>query len=285
VEHGILYEIVNKINNKKYIGVTYAKTINIRWSGHKTCMKSKNNSRPLYISMRKYGIDNFEMNVLMKDVPENYLNILEQFWIKELDLTNRNKGYNLAIGGHVNKGFKMSEDVKVKMSLAHKGEKAYWYGKHHSEESKNKIREQRYGKAFNKGYRHTEEAKQKMSKTKKGVTTATEHTRAIMSEQRKGVNNPSAQAVYMIDKINNEIVSKFFTMKDAVCWLNENGYCEIKIIRSMIGSIVRVCKEKTKTAYGFKWKYANEGQTTIPNGSTVEDELPLEALDTLCVNL
>lgn len=29
----------------------------------------------------------------------------------------------------------------------------------------------------------------------------------------------------------------------------------MKIMRSMVGSIVRVCKGKTKTAYGFKWRY------------------------------
>lgn len=285
MKNGILYEIVNKVNNKKYIGVTYGKTINKRWNGHKTCMRSKNDLRPLYNAMRKYGLDNFEINVLMEDVPENYLNLLEQLWIKELNLTNRNKGYNLAIGGYINRGFKMSEDSKLKMSLSHKGEKAYWYGKHHSVETRNKIREQRYGKAFNKGYRHTEEVKQKMSESKKGISSATEHTRKLMSDQRKGENNPSAQSVCMIDKFTDKIVCTFSTMKEAIYWLNKNGYCELKVIRSMIGSIVRVCKDKTKTAYGFRWKYANEGQTTIPNGSTMEDELPLEVQDTLCVNL
>lgn len=53
------------------------------------------------------------------------------------------------------KGKKHTELAKLKMSIAKKGQQS-WLGKHHTEETKNKIR------AKNKNYRHTKEQYEKM---------------------------------------------------------------------------------------------------------------------------
>lgn len=255
MKKGILYEINNKINGKKYIGVTYS-SISRRWSGHKSKAK-QGDKRPLYTSIRKYGIENFEVKVLMEDVPENYLNILEMFWIKELDLQNREKGYNLANGGNVNKGFKIPKEVIEKRRVMFTGEGNPFYGKKHTDEVKRRIGKLTSSRpSFNKNKKLSDETKEKISRSKKGVITYTDKTKQIWSEQRSGSNNPSARAVYMIDKNSDEIIARFETIKDAVEWIVNNTAFEMKIQRSMIGSIVRVCKNKTKTAYGYKWKYA-----------------------------
>lgn len=251
---GILYEIRNKLNDKKYIGVTYRK-LSERWNDHKSRMKN-GDKRPLYNSMRKYGIENFEIKPLMEDVPSNYLEILEKLWIQELDLQNRSKGYNLADGGKVNKGYKIPKEVVEKRSKLITGKGNPFYGKHHSEETKMKISKAKKGlPSPNKGKKLSEETKNKISQSKKGINTATEQTKKIWHEQRKGENNSSAKAVFMIDKNTDEVLRTFKTMKEAVEWIVDNTDFEMKVMRSMVGSIVRVCKNKTKTAYGFKWKY------------------------------
>ena len=54
-----IYKITNKINDKIYVGKTLD-TIENRWREHKNdYQKRRNEKRPLYSAMRKYGIDNF----------------------------------------------------------------------------------------------------------------------------------------------------------------------------------------------------------------------------------
>lgn len=43
------------------------------------------------------------------------------------------------------------------------------------------------------------------------------------------------------------------------------------------GAISHCLNGRTKQAFGFVWKKQSESQTTIPTGSTREDELPVEA--------
>lgn len=92
---GSIYMIVNKINNKKYIGLT-SKSIQRRWNEHLR-EASKNTHRYLYHAINKYGSENFEIIELEKNVPEEELNDREQFYINKY-MTYEN-GYNLTLGG------------------------------------------------------------------------------------------------------------------------------------------------------------------------------------------
>lgn len=92
---GIIYVITNKINNKKYIGQTI-NTLNVRWSLHKYDA-NRGVERPLYRAIRKYGIENFTIEVI-ESIPRNKLNEKEKYWIKKLNTLTPN-GYNLSPGG------------------------------------------------------------------------------------------------------------------------------------------------------------------------------------------
>ena len=71
---GSLYKITNKVNNKMYIGITFQNPPIKRWNGHKS--KARNGGRlPLYESIRKYGEDNFEFEVIYTDIEEEQLYI------------------------------------------------------------------------------------------------------------------------------------------------------------------------------------------------------------------
>ena len=89
----IIYKHTNKINGKVYIGQT-KQAINQRWrngDGYK-------NNIYFYHSIKKYGWDNFEHEILEKDIDSvKKANEREIYWISKYD--SYKNGYNLTSGG------------------------------------------------------------------------------------------------------------------------------------------------------------------------------------------
>lgn len=91
-----IYQITNKINNKIYVGKTL-KTVEERWKEHcQDFNKPKNEKRPLYDAMQKYGIANFFIEPL-EEVTVFDINEKEQYWIELLG--SFKYGYNATKGG------------------------------------------------------------------------------------------------------------------------------------------------------------------------------------------
>ena len=56
-----IYKIINDVNDKIYIGKTEC-SIEKRFKEHcKDAFKERNEKRPLYAAMKKYGIDHFHI--------------------------------------------------------------------------------------------------------------------------------------------------------------------------------------------------------------------------------
>lgn len=89
-----IYKIVNKINNKVYIG--QSENCYGRWLQHKTASHTR--SSPLYNDMREYGIENFYFKIIDR-IPAYLLNQKEQEYIKKYNSLYPN-GYNLDKGGN-----------------------------------------------------------------------------------------------------------------------------------------------------------------------------------------
>lgn len=162
-----IYCINNIENNKKYIG--QSKNINDRWRRHVGELNNGNHYNDyLQKSWNKHGEDKFEFHVL-EYCDETELDVREVYYIELYNTTNRDLGYNLKSGGQ-NGGSvyseetrkKMSESVKqsyddyliekrrqdalnqwndIKIKEKHTGINNGMYGKHHSEETRNKLRE------------------------------------------------------------------------------------------------------------------------------------------------
>ena len=160
---GTIYQVKNKVNNKSYVG----QSINngkARFVAHRIKAR-KGIIHPLYSSMRKYGLDNFEFvvieNVIANSKEEliNKLNSREIFWIRKLNTLFKNKlGYNLREGGEGGGG----------------GVKAWNKGKPWNEETLIKIREAKRKQDLvcppHTGCLHNDEQKKKISmQTKKGM--------------------------------------------------------------------------------------------------------------------
>ena len=93
---GYIYKISNDINDKVYIGKTLA-SISDRWKEHLSDMdKRKNEKRPLYSAMRKYGTSHFYIEEI-EQCSNDIINERECYWINFYD--SYKNGYNATKGG------------------------------------------------------------------------------------------------------------------------------------------------------------------------------------------
>lgn len=176
-----VYIIRNTQNNKVYIGQTW-KCISNRLREH---IRHRNDKRrrctKLANAMNKYGINNFNIELLTIIHTQTISDYWENYFIEKYDSINN--GYNIKNGG--SKG-RHSAETAAKISKALKGKEfsknhrenisksrigkpnfymvgnTIWLGKTHSEETKQKLRE------INKGKRLSKETKLKISKVQLG---------------------------------------------------------------------------------------------------------------------
>ena len=243
-----VYVHINKINGKRYFGIT-KQEVEKRWLNGKGYNKNKYFTN----AINKYGWNNFEHIVIAKGLTEEEAKWLEIELIREWNTTNRDKGYNITLGGEGGNGYKHTEEARKKISEAGKG-------KTHTEEHRKKISE------ANKGHGVTKETREKISETLKGQTlseetrkkisknnakywyskTLSEEHRKKLSEARKGKyegkNNPSATKVYCV-----ELEQYFDTVKEASEFVGCNK-----------SNISQALKGKRKIACGYHWLYAED---------------------------
>lgn len=110
-----VYIHINKINNKKYVGIT-KKSPKKRWSkgiGYKQNIHFWN-------AIQKYGWDSFTHLIIRNNLPKACACTLEKILIKVYDTTNPNKGYNNSEGGESGRlGTKWTIESKLKSSKSH----------------------------------------------------------------------------------------------------------------------------------------------------------------------
>ena len=169
-----VYVHINKINNKKYVGQT--SNVKRRWRQngieYYDYSKAENQQNPFWKAIKKYGWNNFNHIILKDKLTLEEANYWENYYLNFYNSRTTEYGYNVREAGS---NGKLSEETKQKLSKIVK-EKGLWkgdknprhldplfgerngmYGKHHSEETKQKISEAK------KGSHISEETKQKIS--------------------------------------------------------------------------------------------------------------------------
>ena len=284
MENYTVYMHINKINNKKYIGITKQKPEK-RWSNGNHYKSSPH----FYSSIKKYGWNNFNHLILFDNLLETEAKIKEVELIAEYNTTDNYYGYNCTQGGDGISGYKCSEEQIKKMRERRLGTKA-------SDETKEKMRIAMMGREF------TDEWKQKIKESHLGDKNPTakpvvqlnanyelinEFSCGRYAEQELGINVANISQVCLgkarsaggyifmfkddYEKQKENLKDKYIQIspyRKQVVQLsldNEyiNTYSSIKEASKELdlddSSISNVCKgKKQKTCGGFRWMYKDD---------------------------
>ena len=239
---GDIYMIRNKLNNKMYVGQTIFDAEK-RYKQHIDMALHKKDNKELYNSMRKHGVENFELIILETGVSVEQLDEREVYYIEKFDTYNN--GYNYTKGGGGIRGYHHSEETRRKMGIAISN--SMW-----------KI--------------NTPERTAKISATQKGRKFTEEHKRHIAESvhDREGAGNPfygkkhtdeTKQKISdkntrydVIQSDASGILNVFDSVRDAACYCIETGLTSAKLSSAMY-RIYTTCIGNQKQCYGFFWKY------------------------------
>lgn len=139
----VVYVHQNKLNSKRYIGIT--NNPSKRWYGKG---KHYEGCPHFFNAIKKYGWDNFTHEIIESCVTLEEAKKLEREYIAKYKTQDSRYGYNISPGG----------DWHASM-----------LGKHHTEETKQKMREAALGRVI------SEEQRERHSKALKGRMTGSEN--------------------------------------------------------------------------------------------------------------
>lgn len=187
MEEFVVYMHTNKINGKKYIGIT-CQDAERRWRPDGYGYK---NNRYFYNAIKKHGWDNFESVVLMSGLTKEQAESEEIKLIELHDTTNRTNGYNNAHGGGAN-GFHTAE-TKKKMSQKAKARPV------------NPLAIKRMAET-NRSREYTEQHRRNISESLTGKKLSPEHCKSI-SESHKGYVMPESQKKNISNSVREALSS------------------------------------------------------------------------------
>lgn len=144
--HGIIYKITNKINGKCYIGQT-TRSVRVR------VMEHINKNYIISRAIKKYGLNNFDVNVIDEGENMDDLNDKEIKHISRLNCLFPN-GYNMCVGGNSTTGYRHTDGNKLIMNEEKKGlfigRNNPFYNRTHTDEQKKKWSKTRKGRDMTK---------------------------------------------------------------------------------------------------------------------------------------
>ena len=265
---GYIYLIIDLTNWKKYVGQHHyhLEKLDSNYHGSGTIISKIYKKRPHTLK-----------EVYLKTCySQEELDEWEQYYINFYNTLSPN-GYNLQEGG---RGGVPSEDARRKMSNAHKGlcagEKHPMFGKHHSDETKQKISKSHKGKpAHNKGKPMSEETKKKLSESKKGLLSGEKNP--MFGKHHSDETKQKISKVHKGKPAHNKGKPMSEKQKKKLREANTNGKLSKRVLQFTLdgefvrewisvaecgrngfnsGYIAACCRGKRKSAYGYKWCYA-----------------------------
>lgn len=130
-----VYMHINKINGKKYIGITQ-QNVKKRWQNGYGYI----NNPHFYLAIKKYGWGNFYHIILFDNLYAEQAYVIEAELIRKYKTQDDNYGYNNCVGGDKGAlGCTWSDEARHKFSQSRKGKDNPMYGKHHTFEARQKM--------------------------------------------------------------------------------------------------------------------------------------------------
>lgn len=210
-----IYKITNNLNGKIYIGKTLF-SIEKRWKEHCKDFKEKDKEkRPLYLAMKKYGIQNFSIAVV-EECDEKIINEREKYWIEYYG--SFKNGYNATLGGD---------------------------GAHYIDYD--------LVAATYQQIQNVKETARLCNIDPSTVSRILKIKNIVVKTSAEVIKDTYSIPVHMFS-LENEYLKTFASSRDAAKFLIDNSYtnCKLTTIRQHISE---VCKGKRKSAAKFKWKY------------------------------
>lgn len=275
-----IYQILNLINNKSYIGST-STSFRKRWKDHLSALRSDRHvNRYLQKSFNKYKEEAFQFIILEVVDDINLLFDKELEWIDKYKSYIKENGYNMTLSenGRIvfteevkrkisksRKGITFTEETKRKMSEAKKGSKL-------SEATKEKIRNLHKGKKKSAEHRRKISERQK-SLPNNGVSEQCRSAAIKAAKKRKGYKHSeeTKQKMSVARRRNNESISRKLSELNGEDWIITFPDGHEEIIHSLQkfcrdnnlsrGNMSMVAKGKRSHHKGYKVrKYINENK-------------------------
>jgi len=208
---GYIYKITNRIDKKIYVGQTIG-DLERRWKGH---LNKGSNCRYLKSAINKYGVDNFEFQLVCITF-DNNLDDMEIKYIEQYNCLVPN-GYNLRLGGNSGR-----HNAETKQKISETLKNGYKNGLIHS---KSQL-----------GKKHSEIHKKRISEANKGRKLNQESINKMIITRR-------IYKTIQFD-IHGNRLNSFDSCKEAG-----------EYIGTTTANICMSCNGKRKTAKGYVWKY------------------------------
>ena len=210
-----IYQITNDINGKIYIGKTEF-SIEKRFKEHcQDAFRDRNEKRPLYAAMRKYGIEHFHIELIEEtDNPEER----EVFWIE--NKRSFKNGYNATIGGDGKKYIDYDLVISTYKEVKNAVHVAEMFGIHPDS-------------VYN-------------------ILKANNISSLYSSENSP--NKELQGKICGMFSTNDELLKSFSTIKDAARYIIQENISKDNI-KGISSHISQVCNGKRKSAYGYHWKF------------------------------
>lgn len=245
-----IYLITNLINNKKYVGQTNQGYLH-RFKEHLS--ESFRNTKHiclLHKAIKKYGIENFKVDLLVSNVSEEDVDNLESYYIDKYNTYYKyNTGYNMTTGGQGVHNYRHTEDTKKKMSLSIKKS---WDNIKKDTEKYKKICSDR--SVSHKGKPKSIEHRKHLSEWAKSRTGSKNafYGKTHSEETKQKISEANGIKVGMFDIHTQELIKEFNSASAACNYLIKEGKTKNK---SATSRILLICKSRGKTAYGYIWKF------------------------------
>ena len=215
-----LYMHINKINDKKYIGITKQIPEN-RWGKNGINYKE---SPHLYYAILKHGWDNFDHEILADKMTKKDACLLEKYYISHYKTQNPDYGYNVVEGG-------TAPSLPI--------------------ETREKIAKKLIGNKNCLGRVTSEETKKKISDAQKGRKFSEEHMQNLRKPKR--ISYPCS------DEKRQHIIEAKKDKKSIICIETDTVYPSIhECARQMNLSATTICavlNGRCKSTGGFHFKY------------------------------
>lgn len=263
-----IYKITNTENNKLYIGS--AVDIRKRWREHKNRLK-RNNHENIYLqnSVKKYGLEKFIFEVVELVNNKEELIKREQYWLDYFKSYDNSIGYNIKPTAGSNLGHRHSEITKEKIRLSKQNisdEIRENMRLGHADECIPIFQIDMFGNII-KEWSGAREASKKLDIKQNCIWACCHHERLTY----KGF-------IWILkSEINDFNVDNYVNIntQSRIIVQTDNDYNIIKVWDSahqaqVIGKfdcsrVLKYCKGKIKTCYGYKWFYKDDYESIIGN--------------------